>query len=575
MKEDDAALLRQIGAELETISEEAKKLLQTTDLRMGRLFDHNRIIRQLNAALLAYKKAPDEGLKKIILEFTRQLKTDILPAFTPLHPELAETAEKQLTGIRENELQDIYQLQKDLEEGTNAQLAKEKLELILRSLKEEVKLHEAKADVAKHFKDCLNTITALLEKEKTLLLHEVNLIRQTEQDVQKQVPSVEYDNLAFEWKTLSEDFERILRAEKTEVVDHIKPIFKDERKPSRLVEQLLRPFSWLKEKRKATPEEIQALIKGQKITAEDIARDIATFTNPGETSQYILQLRKHVEFLDLEARKVILSENPLKALEHSILSPAAKRFTEIAGTFAGRAAERKITELKGMAEKDELTGLHRRTPFEELLKEVFWNAKSAPSGIGTFALLFIDIDLFKLFNETYTHAVGDHVLMFVAKKIMSNIRAAEGDTACRWGGEEIVVLLPRVKDKEIARQKAEQIRSAIETESFEELKRVHREIIANPHRYNFPDPIAQSLSQLIAAKTPEEAEIYIKQVHKDFPEKFAKPPPDEQKLSAKITVSIGLALFPNDGDTPAKVIAVADTRLKRAKNAGRNQVITS
>lgn len=94
-------------------------------------------------------------------------------------------------------------------------------------------------------------------------------------------------------------------------------------------------------------------------------------------------------------------------------------------------------DLREQAVRDPLTGLPNRRLFdEELPREL---ARSLRSG-GSLTVAVVDVDRFKHFNDAYGHDAGDRVLCAVAAKIRRGIRA--GDIACRYGGDEFVVLLP-------------------------------------------------------------------------------------------------------------------------------------
>ncbi len=131
----------------------------------------------------------------------------------------------------------------------------------------------------------------------------------------------------------------------------------------------------------------------------------------------------------------------------------------------------------------------------------------------SFSFLMLDIDYFKTFNDRYGHLVGDAVLREVSKRIKENIRQI--DLVGRYGGEEFSVILIET-DKNQARFAAERIRKAIEE---------------------------------------KEIRVY-----------------DED---LKITISIGISVFPEHADTKEALIEKADEALYRAKQAGRNRVCIS
>ena len=100
--------------------------------------------------------------------------------------------------------------------------------------------------------------------------------------------------------------------------------------------------------------------------------------------------------------------------------------------------ERKVTEkkLKYLAQYDTLTGLPNRALFLDRLEQSFLRAKRSDSLV---ALLFLDLDKFKVINDTLGHSIGDHLLCLVSERIKNNIRKC--DTAARLGaGREHTLL---------------------------------------------------------------------------------------------------------------------------------------
>ncbi|MGP8434213.1 sensor domain-containing diguanylate cyclase [Paraburkholderia fungorum] len=113
-------------------------------------------------------------------------------------------------------------------------------------------------------------------------------------------------------------------------------------------------------------------------------------------------------------------------------------------------------ELRLLARTDTLTGLNNRRTLDEVLAKEWSEAKRS----GTvFSLLFVDLDRFKTYNDTYGHQAGDDALAAAARGIVQSIRRPQ-DSAARYGGEEFVVLLPDTSASG-ARVVAERIRAAI------------------------------------------------------------------------------------------------------------------
>jgi diguanylate cyclase len=114
-----------------------------------------------------------------------------------------------------------------------------------------------------------------------------------------------------------------------------------------------------------------------------------------------------------------------------------------------------LATVQREAMTDALTGIPNRKYFERLLPEV--TDEATRSGVPL-SMLFIDIDHFKKFNDTFGHQLGDEVLRLVARTLMECVKGR--DIAARYGGEEFAILLPQTKLKDGAAV-AEQIRSTL------------------------------------------------------------------------------------------------------------------
>ncbi len=121
--------------------------------------------------------------------------------------------------------------------------------------------------------------------------------------------------------------------------------------------------------------------------------------------------------------------------------------------------------LDHMARHDSLTGLHNRRAFIERLRDEF--LRMGRTG-ERYALIFIDIDHFKVINDSYGHKTGDIVLTHVASMIQESSRMT--DFSARLGGEEFVVLLPSTDDDAVVL--AEKLRAAVEQRAIPPIGRV-------------------------------------------------------------------------------------------------------
>jgi diguanylate cyclase (GGDEF)-like protein len=107
--------------------------------------------------------------------------------------------------------------------------------------------------------------------------------------------------------------------------------------------------------------------------------------------------------------------------------------------------EHKVTTAYRFAYHDELTGLPNRRLFLDRFAQVVARGIRQHQLV---ALLFIDLNGFKQINDEFGHAVGDRVLKQVGERLTGCIRAS--DTACRFGGDEFIVLLPEIQEQEQA-----------------------------------------------------------------------------------------------------------------------------
>ncbi len=169
-----------------------------------------------------------------------------------------------------------------------------------------------------------------------------------------------------------------------------------------------------------------------------------------------------------------------------------------------------VQQSMEMAITDQLTGLHNRRYMESHLGTLVEQAASRGKPLS---LLVIDIDYFKSVNDSFGHDVGDDVLREFATRVRKSIRGI--DLACRYGGEEFVVVMPDT-DMAVAAVVAERIRRRIASEQFQ---------------------ISQGAGAL------------------------------------DVTISIGLAALAHPDDSAATILKRADQALYRAKRDGRNRVV--
>ena len=200
-------------------------------------------------------------------------------------------------------------------------------------------------------------------------------------------------------------------------------------------------------------------------------------------------LVKPFDMLELGAR--VKSMLRLKALQDTLV----EKNREL--DKANKELARKREELLALSRTDALTGLSNRRYFEERLQEEFTRARRYRSPLS---LVMMDIDYFKRINDTYGHPFGDEVLRAVSQVTRARLR--EVDMLARYGGEELIALLPETSPADALRA-CERVREAIESLQLEHhatdgTKRMVR-CTASLGLASIPSPTLQNAQELLRA----------------------------------------------------------------------------
>jgi len=179
--------------------------------------------------------------------------------------------------------------------------------------------------------------------------------------------------------------------------------------------------------------------------------------------------------------------------------------------------QQKIAELEKVQERlrelaitDGLTELYNYRYFKEHLEQELRRCERIGFNVS---VIMLDIDYFKNYNDTHGHLAGDRVLQDLASLLKNNIRRI--DVAARYGGEEFSLILINT-NKESANFVAEKLKDMVEQQEFRN---------------------------------------------------------ENTQPNGKLTVSMGIATFPEDGSTLEQLVHQADQRLYKAKSLGRNRVV--
>ena len=239
----------------------------------------------------------------------------------------------------------------------------------------------------------------------------------------------------------------------------------------------------------------------------------AHVTGEGSFVSFCLPLVGHNEAIGL-VHLIFTGPDQVSAREEreALLIERKRLATAVADQLAMAQANLRLRErLHHLSVRDGLTGLFNRRYMEETLWREFKNAERTHDATG---VIMIDVDYFKKFNDSYGHEAGDQVLIGLAAMLRSKLRAA--DVVCRYGGEEFVIIMPG-------------------TTLEQALKR----------------------AELICRSVENEMRI------------------DFHGQTFRVTISVGVAAFPQHGRTTDQVLFAADKALYKGKESGRNKVVAA
>jgi diguanylate cyclase (GGDEF)-like protein/PAS domain S-box-containing protein len=240
----------------------------------------------------------------------------------------------------------------------------------------------------------------------------------------------------------------------------------------------------------------------------DVVR-ILDGTNPGDPMDPMLAAMEQNRTVGLEAGCVLIRRDGVESAIEDSAAPIHDRGGNVTGAvmvFHDVSQARMMSQrMSYLAHHDFLTGLPNRLLLEDRLAQAITAAHRLQQHL---AVLFVDIDRFKHVNDSLGHAIGDELLLSIARRLAASVRGS--DTVSRQGGDEFVVLLSTVARADDAALSAQKIIT----------------VLGMPHRV------------------------------------------DQHDL--QITVSVGIGVYPDDGIDAETLVKNADVAMLNAKENGRN-----
>ena len=280
--------------------------------------------------------------------------------------------------------------------------------------------------------------------------------------------------------------------------------------------ELERRFTELREAAKRFVADERKIVDARSLAGEPVAREMVK-QHFGEIShgqllqityQLLVSARKQLN--SLEADQVAYGDK-VQRLILALISSTAFILVFLYGSLRRLSIEQRAAQARfaHQATHDSLTGLYNRPAVMEYIARKLADGEQEAS-LGGFALLLLDLDGFKTVNDSFGHDAGDDLLKQAAARIEVALR--DSDYVARLGGDEFLIVVPQVSDDETAAR------------------------------------VGKKLVEMIGAP-------YVL-----------------TGRQSKVTVSIGISMFPKDARDRETLMKCADLALYEAKHAGRNQV---
>jgi diguanylate cyclase (GGDEF)-like protein len=432
----DASEMMQVAEKMLLLARQLRKAVSDLDRRMLTLSAHTDYVRRIIALIRRMKREFSESqlkkfekTKKELNKYILRLRKEVLSTYSNISIQKSNDGvmirlEREIGTETERFRQmDITEFKfMESEYSHFYGVAKEKLAKMIAEEREALRKEAMTKQAVVELVNLVSQLDSFMERLESLVKKEEELLSKVYLEEGKSVDLQSMDMIEKQLSAVIREINILFREEKVSVHD---PFLKLVNQEEAWIEDATSRILDLKK-----PSFFRRLL-GQKtkITYDDIRRSLNQFTEIKEYHTFSASLKNtlriHPEMFDsLSAEKV-----------DNLFSISLKR----------------IGSLGRFAYKDGLTGLHNKRYFQDRLHELIKRKKN-------FSILLVDIDHFKKFNDSFGHLVGDKVLVEVAEILISSTRTT--DIVCRWGGEELAILMPRTGLEEAFRV-AERVRANV------------------------------------------------------------------------------------------------------------------